>query len=59
MEIEIIEGLAQYGVLGLWTISLLVERFLHNKKTTEVIENNTTALVKIYEVVSGCPRRKV
>ena len=50
------EALMQYGVLGLWTITLLGERFLFNKKMSSVIENNTIAITKVYEVMNNCPK---
>jgi hypothetical protein len=54
------EALANYGVLGLWTITLLTERFIANKKTATIIENNTIAMTKVYDIISRCPRtRKV
>jgi len=45
------ETLIQYGVLGLWTITLLSERYFYNKRVKELIENNTVAMTKMYEVM--------
>ena len=53
------EALIQYGVLGLWTISLLTERYIFNKKSSQVIENNTIAMTKVYDIISGCQKRKI
>lgn len=49
------EALIQYGVLGLWTISLLVQQYKNQKDTTLIIENNTKALIRVYEVIHKCP----
>jgi len=43
--------LIQYGVLGVWTITLLGERYYYNRKIGTVIEHNTEALTKVYEVL--------
>lgn len=51
------EVLANYGVLGLWTISLLAERYLYNKKMMSLIDNNTIALTKVNETISKCKKR--
>lgn len=51
------EALMQYGVLGLWTISLLGERYLHNRKMTKIIENNTIALTKVEGVIEKCRKK--
>ena len=50
-------ALLQYGVLGLWTITLLVEKFNHDKHLKAVIENNTTAITKTYEVIRKCQKK--
>ena len=41
------EYLLNYGVLGLWTATLLWERFNFQKQIKSVIERNTSALTKI------------
>jgi len=38
------EQLAQYGILGLWTISLMVERYKFQKDVTKAINNLTKAI---------------
>ena len=38
------EALAQYGILGLWTASLIIERVTFQNKIKEVIDNNTAIL---------------
>jgi|TARA_R100000049_G_C1950550_1_gene98020 hypothetical protein len=48
------EALMNYGVLGLWTMTMLGERFLYNKKTAKLIDNNTIALTKVHEVMKQC-----
>lgn len=52
------EALANYGVLGIWTLSLLYERYRQQRKMTAIIENNTTAMIKVYEVIQNCPKNK-
>jgi hypothetical protein len=47
-----------YGVLGLWTITLLFERKNFNKDMKQVIERNTIALTKVHEVIERCPIKK-
>lgn len=48
MAIE--ENLVNYGVLGLWTITLLWERYKRDSRLISVIEKNTEALVKVTEM---------
>ena len=43
MEAEIME-LLNYGILGLWTLSLLYEKYNVNKKMMAIIKDNTDAL---------------
>lgn len=49
--------LVNYGVLGLWTTTLLVQTYKYQKETKKLIENNTIALTKVYEVISLCHQR--
>ena len=49
--------LLNYGVLGAWTITLLVERYRNRNVLKKVIENNTIAITRVYEVIKKC--RKV
>ena len=47
MELEIIKGLAQYGVLGLWTASLLFMNWQQRKdKKEEEKEDKLAAMYK-------------
>lgn len=50
------EALINYGVLGIWTLSLLYERYISNKKRDVIIEHNTVAMTKIYEVMNKCKK---
>ena len=59
METQIIELLSNYGTLGIWTLSLLYERYISGKKTQAVIENNTIAMTKVYEVIQSCPKQRL
>ena len=47
------EILLQYGILGVWTLTLLGERYYYNRKVGQVIDNNTVALTKVYEVINN------
>jgi len=64
--------LIQYGVLGIWTVSLLAEKFTTQKtrkesddKIAKLVENNTVALTttsiainEIKDVIQFCPKVK-
>ena len=50
------EYLINYGVLGIWTITLLGERYYNNKKVNQLIENNTIALTRVHEVIKKCQK---
>ena len=41
------DNLLQYGILGIWTISLLFDKYKFQKEMRKVIEDNTAALIKI------------
>lgn len=56
METEVILLLKDYGILGLWTATLLWERYKTQANTKQVIKNNTEALTKVYEVITKCKR---
>jgi hypothetical protein len=51
------EHLIQYGVLGLWTASLIYERFYYNREIKKIIDNNTIAITKNYEVITKCQKK--
>lgn len=51
------EQLVTYGPLGLWTITLLVERIWYNKKMQNVIENNTIAITQVKETITKCQKK--
>lgn len=46
--------LINYGVLGLWTLSLLYERYTFGKNMRKVIEENTRALIYNYQILNKC-----
>ena len=50
--------LLNYGVLGLWTLSLLYERYRTQKQLKSVIERNTEALIKVHESINYCVKNK-
>lgn len=50
--------LLNYGVLGIWTITLLAQQYKQQTKTNKLIDNNTNALIRVYEVIHRCPYGK-
>jgi len=48
--------LLNYGVLGLWTASLILDKIQSQGKLAELIVNNTTALTRVYEVIQKCQK---
>lgn len=52
------QQLMQYGILGLWTLSLLAERYRTQGQIRKLIENNTEALIKNYEVLNYVRRKQ-
>lgn len=62
IEDLITNQLTNFGVLGLWTLSLLYKNFISDKKRddklTSIIENNTTAVTRVYEVLKSCHSKK-
>lgn len=52
------ESLINYGVLGLWTLSLLYERYKTQKDLKRVIDRNTETLIKVHDVITKCQRKK-
>ena len=52
-----IEGfLLQWGVLGAWTASLIYEKMRLQVAMDKLVENNTIALTRVYEVLRRCDR---
>ena len=43
------ETLINYGILGVWTLTLLVEKYKFQNQMKEVIKENTEMLIKIKE----------
>ena len=52
------EYLVNYGVLGIWTMTLLIQVYKTDRKTSQVIENNTIALTQVRDNMIKCKRRK-
>jgi len=48
--------LLNYGVLGLWTASLILDKIQSQGKLAELIVNNTAALTRVYEVIQKCQK---
>lgn len=51
--IEAVPDLATYGILGLWTASLLYEKFMHHSQTTQVMQELKVAIIKLTERISS------
>ena len=49
-----VEYWIQFGALGIVGYIVVDQKRVTNK----LIENNTKALTMVYEVISGCPKRK-
>ncbi len=49
-------SLFEFGVLGAWTVSLLYKEYIAKKQTNKVIENNTAALIRMYEAIQKCDK---
>lgn len=45
------ESLVQYGVLGLWTASLLLERYYFSRNLGKQIEKNNALLIKVHDKI--------
>lgn len=43
--------LMQYGVLGIWTLSLLFERYQNTRNMAKLIEKNNALLIKVHEKI--------
>jgi len=52
------EYLLNYGVLGLWTVSLIFERYKFQREMKELILNNTSVLNKVLEVMRTWTKQK-
>lgn len=48
------ELLLNYGVLGVWTITLLYDRYITQKQMKNVIERNTEAIGHVYRIIDKC-----
>lgn len=53
------DALLNYGVLGLWTATLLLDKIRAQKRSETVIKQNTDALIRIGETIKKCPKAKV
>jgi len=53
------EILLQYGAIGATLVYFMYDKVKFQASITKVIENNTIAVTKVYEVINGCPKRKV
>lgn len=51
------QELLNYGVLGLWTLSLLYDSWKYRKEIKKIIANNTRALNKFEGVIQKCRKK--
>ena len=47
IEGDVISQLMNYGVLGLWTVTLMIDKWMFQKKMQKLIEDNTAALTLV------------
>jgi len=52
------DTLLNYGILGIWTVTLLIERRQFQNKVAGLIENNTIALTKCSDAMNSCPYKE-
>ena len=52
------DNLIQYGVAGLWILTLLWDKINFQSKLSTVIENNTKAMIKNTENIKSCEKIK-
>jgi len=50
--------LINYGVAGAMIVYFIADKSIFQKGLTKVIENNTIAMTRMYEVIMKCPRAK-
>ena len=48
--------LINWGVLGVWTATLLYEKRAYQQRMKAIIENNTMALVRVTDAIKMCER---
>lgn len=53
------EVLIQYGAIGACLIYFMVDKLRFQNSLERVIENNTIAITKVYEIIAHCPKTKV
>jgi len=56
MDISMFTLLKDYGVLGLWTATLLYRQLVAQKQTEKLITNNTIALNRVYGILIKCQK---
>jgi len=48
--------LLNYGILGVWTATLLVERYKYNKDMKTVIKTNSDVMTKVQMTIQKCQK---
>lgn len=51
--------LFNYGVAGVMLVYFIVDKTRFQFALTKIIENNTIAVTKVYEIMQKCTKRKV
>lgn len=52
------DQLINYGVLGIWTATLLIDRYKFQNKLGKVIEENTKSNLMVYAVITNCKKKR-
>jgi hypothetical protein len=52
------EGLIQYGAIGICLLYFMYDKLKFQSAMTKVIENNTIACTKVYEVINHCKQNE-
>jgi len=51
------EALIQYGIGGIMLAYFITDKIYYQRGLNKLIENNTIALTKVYEVISKCKKK--
>jgi hypothetical protein len=50
------ETLIQYGAIGACLVYFMYDKVKFQTNMTKVVENNTIALTKVYEIITHCKK---
>jgi hypothetical protein len=54
IETDLFGGFMNYGIAGLMLIYFIYDKIKYQAGLSRVIENNTIALTRVYQVISKC-----